>query len=112
MGRDWFSQGQLELAAAVLATAVLATTGLATTGLAAAGLARAAAASGNKTDKDAATMARGGIRRTRRRGLVTGVSFIEPSLDSIAGRFHRRPPTTEGTPSGINEPLIFRFAGE
>jgi hypothetical protein len=92
MGRDWFSQGQLGLAAAVPATAGLAATGLAATGLAAtglaaAGLARAAAASGNKTDKDAATMARGGIRRTRRRGLITGVSFIEPSLDSIAGRF-------------------------
>jgi hypothetical protein len=92
MGRDWFSQGQLGLAAAVPATAGLAATGLAAAGLAAAGLAaaglaRAAAASGNKTDKDAATMARGGIRRTRRRGLITGVSFIEPSLDSIAGRF-------------------------
>ena len=104
MGRDWLSQGQLGLAAAVLATAVLATAVLATTGLAAAGLARAAAASGKKTDKDAATMARGGIRRTRRRGLITGVSFIEPSLDSIAAVFHRRSPTTEGTPPGINEP--------
>ena len=90
MGRDWFSQGQLGLAAAVLAAAVLAATGLAAAVLAATGLAGAAATSGNKTDKDAAMMARGGIRRTRRpprRGLITGISFIEPSLDSIAGRF-------------------------
>src|SRR5262245_60409460 len=75
MGSDWFSQGQPGLAAAVLA---------------AAGLARAAAASGNKTDKDAAMMARGGIRRARRppgRGLKTGISFIEPSSAPFAGRF-------------------------
>ena len=66
MGSDWFSQGQLGLAAAVLATAVLATAGLAMP----AGhrrLAGAAATSGNKTDKDAAMMTRGasGARAAR-----------------------------------------------
>src|SRR6185437_13073798 len=98
MGSDWFSQGQLGLAAPVLAGAVLA----------AAGLAGAAAASGNKTDKDAAMMARGGIRRTRRppgRGLITGISFIEPSLDSICRPFSIGGlPTPEVTPAGINDP--------
>jgi hypothetical protein len=100
MGSDWFSQGQLGLAATVLAATVLAATVLAATVLAAtvlaatvlaaAGLARAAAAGGNKTDKDAAMMAGGGIRRARRppgRGLITGISFIEPSLDSICRPF-------------------------
>jgi hypothetical protein len=83
MGSDWFSQGQLGLA--VLAAAVVAAAVVAATGLAG-----AAATSGNKTDKDAAMMARGGIRRTRRpprRGLITGISFIEPSLDSICWPF-------------------------
>ena len=100
MGSDWFSQGQLGLAAIVLADAVLADAVLAGivltcavlagAVLAAAGLARAAAASGNKTDKDAAMMAGGGIRRARRppgRGLITEISFIEPSLDSICRPF-------------------------
>jgi type IV secretory pathway TrbL component len=95
MGSDWFSQGQLGLAATVLAGvvlagAVLAAIVLAGGVLAAAGLARAAAASANKTDKDAAMMAGGGIRRARRppgRGLITGISFIEPSLDSICRPF-------------------------
>jgi hypothetical protein len=112
MGSDWFTQGQLGLAATVLAGAVLAATVLAGAVLAgavlaAAGLIRAAAASGNKTDKDAAMMARGGIRRARRppgRGLITGISFIEPSLDSICRPFHRRLPTPEVTPAGINDP--------
>ncbi|HYV76489.1 MAG TPA: hypothetical protein VE979_00025 [Streptosporangiaceae bacterium] len=103
MGSDWFSQGQLGLAAPVLAGAVLAGAVLA-----AAGLAGAAAASGNKTDKDAAMMARGGIRRTRRppgRGLITGISFIEPSLDSICRPFSIGGlPTPEVTPAGINDP--------
>jgi hypothetical protein len=103
MGSDWFSQGQLGLAAPVLAGAVLAGAVLA-----AAGLAGAAAASGNKTDKDAAMMARGGIRRARRppgRGLITGISFIEPSLDSICRPFSIGGlPTPEVTPAGINDP--------
>jgi hypothetical protein len=90
MGSDWLSQGQLGLAATVLAGAVLVAIVLACAVLACAVLARAAAASGNKTDKDAAMMAGGGIRRARRppgRGLITGISFIEPSLDSICRPF-------------------------
>jgi hypothetical protein len=93
MGSDWFSQGQLGLADAVLADAVLADAVLADAVLADAVLADAVlaeAASGNKTDKDAARMARGGIRRVRRppgRELKTGISFIEPSLDSICRPF-------------------------
>jgi hypothetical protein len=108
MGSDWFSQGQLGLAAPVLAGAVLAGAVLAGAVLAAAGLAGAAAASGNKTDKDAAMLARGGIRRSRRppgRGLITGISFIEPSLDSICRPFSIGGlPTPEVTPAGINDP--------
>jgi hypothetical protein len=100
MGSDSFSQGQLGLAAAVLADAVftaIVPAGAALAGAvlagavpAAAGLARAAAPSGNKTDKDAAMTARGGMRRARRppgRGLITGISFIEPSPDSICRPF-------------------------
>src|SRR5215475_13116864 len=90
MGSDWLSQGQPGLAATVLAGAVPAAAVPAGAVLAAAGLAGAEAASGNKTDKDAAMMARGDVRRARRppgRGPKTGISFIEPSLDSICRPF-------------------------